>query len=133
VAKILILDEEADSCMLLKRLLERGKHSLWAFMKPADALRCATVESPDLAVVSVTSRRGANMEIIAELKQARPGLKVMVIADYVPDAGVWNLSADAFLVKPLDIDAVELKVRELLFPMSSDAPEGCAVQESSKK
>jgi len=133
VANILILDEEADSCMLLKRLLERGKHSLWAFVKSAEALRCVAAERPDLAIVSVTSRRGANMAIISELKQARPGLKVMVIADYVPDASVENLFADAFLIKPLDIDAVEMKVRELLFHTGSDAPEGCAVQESSKQ
>jgi DNA-binding NtrC family response regulator len=124
VATILILDEEADSCMLLKRLLERNAHHVWAFVNPADALRCAVTRKLDLAVVNVTSTRGVDLSVPASMKRANPGLKVMVIADYVPEEGIQAMSADGFLVKPVDIDEVERKVRELLQNRSPDLGSG---------
>jgi DNA-binding NtrC family response regulator len=120
VATILILDEEADSCMLLKRLLERNAHQVWAFVNVTDALECAATKSLDLALVNLASRHDTGLAVPAALKRANPGLKVMVIADYVPEEGTQVISADGFLVKPVDIDAVEKQVRELLQNRSPD-------------
>lgn len=120
VATILILDEEADSCMLLKRLLERNAHQVWAFVNANDALECAATNSLDLALVNLASRHDTGLAVPAALKKANPGLKVMVIADYVAEEGSQSMSADGFLVRPVDIDEVERKVRELLQNRSSD-------------
>lgn len=122
MATILILDEETDSCMLLKRLLERNAHLVWASRTPADALECAASRALDMVLVSVTSRRGLDGAIVERLKSIHPGVKVMVIADHVPKEAVQALSVDDFLMKPVDIDAVERKVRELL---QSGAHNGC--------
>ena len=110
--------------MLLKRLLERNAHHVWAFVNPTDALRCAVTRKLDLAVVNVTSTRGVDLSVPASMKRANPGLKVMVIADYVPEEGIQAMSADGFLVKPVDIDEVERKVRELLQNRSPDLGSG---------
>ena len=137
MASILILDEEADSCMLLKRLLERSIHRLWAFVKPADALECAATRKPDLALVNVTSRHGVDLEVLTELRKVNPGLKVIVLGNYVPEESLRAMLADAYLIKPVDIDAVERKVRELLpnlaHEMGSDHDESCIVTESTTK
>ena len=85
MATILILDEEADSCMLLKRLLERNAHQVWAFVNANDALECAATKSLDLALVNLASRHDTGLAVPAALKRANPGLKVMVIADYVAE------------------------------------------------
>jgi DNA-binding NtrC family response regulator len=114
VATILILDEEADSCMLLKRLLDRNANRLFAFVDAGEALECAATNSLDLAIVNVSSRHGPRMDVLAALKSVNPDVKVMVIADYVPPETGDAMSADCFLIKPMDIDAVEGKVRELL-------------------
>ena len=120
MATILILDEEADSCMLLKRLLERNAHQVWAFVNANDALECAATKKLDLALVNLASRHDTGLAVPAALKRANPGLKVMVIADYVAEEGTQAMSADGFLVKPVDIDEVERKVRELLQNRSPD-------------
>jgi response regulator RpfG family c-di-GMP phosphodiesterase len=137
VATILILDEETDSCMLLKRLLERNAHQVWAFVNANDALECAAVKSLDLALVNLASRHDTGLAVPAALKRANPGLKVMVIADSVHEEGTQAVSADGFLVKPVDIDSVERKVRELLQKQSpdlgSDAVENCNVTGSYSK
>jgi DNA-binding NtrC family response regulator len=114
VANILILDEETDSCMLLKRLLERNAHNVWASRTPADALECAATRNLDMVLVSVTSRRGLDAAVLERLKSIHPALKVMVIADHLPKDALEGMSVDDYLVKPVDIDAVEGKVRELL-------------------
>jgi DNA-binding NtrC family response regulator len=114
VATILILDEETDSCMLLKRLLERNAHNVWAARTPADALECAATRNLDMVLVSVTSRRGLDAGVLEELKSIHPALRVMVIGDHLPKDALEGMSVDDYLVKPVDIDAVERKVRELL-------------------
>lgn len=124
MATILILDEEADSCMLLKRLLERNAHQVWAFVTANDALECAATKSVDLALVSLASRHDTGSAVPAALKRANSRLKIMVIADYVPEEGSQSMSADGFLVKPVDIDEVERKVRELLQHPSPDLGSG---------
>lgn len=137
MATILILDEEADSCMLLKRLLERNAHQVWAFVTANDALECAATKSVDLALVSLASRHNTGLAVPAALKRANSGLKIMVIADYVPEEGSQSMSADGFLVKPVDIDEVERKVRELLQHPSPDLGSGnmanCNISRSFNK
>jgi DNA-binding NtrC family response regulator len=120
VANILILDEEDDSRKLLKRLLERNGHHAWAFVEPSEALECVTNTNLDLALMNITSRRGAALAILDELKRANPDLKVMVIADFGPEVTAEAISADSFLIKPVDLDAVEKQVRELLKHRSHD-------------
>ncbi len=114
VANILILDEEDDSRKLLERLLERNGHHAWAFVKPAEALECVANRKLDLVLMNVTTRSGAVLAILNELKRVNPDLKVMVIADYLPQEADEGEPADCLLVKPMDIDVVERKVRELL-------------------
>jgi len=110
--------------MLLKRLLERNAHQVWAFVTANDALECAATKNLDLALVNLASRQGTGLAIPAALKRANPDVKIMVIADYVPEEGSQSMSADGFLVKPVDIDEVERKVRELLQHPSPDLGSG---------
>ncbi len=114
MANILILDEETDSLKLLKRLLERNAHQVWAFARPAEALEWVAKSRLDLALVNVTSRRNSALAVLSELKRLNPRIKTMVIGDCMPEEMAEAVSADDFLVKPVDIDAVEKKVRELL-------------------
>jgi DNA-binding NtrC family response regulator len=124
VATILVLDEESDSCLLLKRLLERNAHEVWAFVNANDALECAATKSLDLALVNLASRHETGLAVPAALKSVNPYVKVMVIADYLPEETAEGGPADCLLVKPMDIDAVEKKVRELLQHPTPDLGSG---------
>lgn len=120
MATILILDEEADSCMLLKRLLERSADHVIVFVDTDEALQFAASNAVDMAIVNVASRHCHSLAVPAELKSVSSGIKVMVISNYLlPEPGDAT-AADCFLLKPMDIDAVEKKVRELLKARSSD-------------
>ena len=81
-------------------------------------------KSVDLAIVNLASRHDPGSAVPAALKSVNSRVKVMVIADYVPAEGSQSMSADCFLVKPVDIDEVERKVRELLQHPTPDLGSG---------
>jgi DNA-binding NtrC family response regulator len=116
LAIILVLDEEADSCMLLKRVLQRMGHKVFAFGNSKEASEWAASNVPDLGIVNVRQRHSRGFPMFGRLKEVNPNLKVMVISGVFSDELSDKWFADDFLIKPLDIDAVELKVRMLLAP-----------------
>jgi DNA-binding NtrC family response regulator len=114
LATVLVLDEEADSCSLLKRILQRMGHEVFAFRNIKEALCWADSNVPDLGVVNVRERRDQGFAMFGRLKEANRNLKVMVIADVFSDELTERWFADDFVIKPLDIDQVESKVSKLL-------------------
>ena len=114
MATVLVLDEEADSCSLLKRILQRMGHEVFAFRNIKEALCWADSNVPDLGVVNVRERRDQGFAMFGRLKEANRNLKVMVIADVFSDELTERWFADDFVIKPLDIDQVESKVSKLL-------------------
>jgi ActR/RegA family two-component response regulator len=85
-----------------------------AFTNSGEALECAARTNVELALVTLPSGRDTSLVVAAALKSADPDVKVMVIGDYVPEGKVETLSADDFLVKPVEISTVERRIRELL-------------------
>lgn len=114
LAIILVLDEEADSCMLLKRVLQRMGHKVFAFRNSKEASEWAASNMPDLGIANVRQRHSRGFPIFGRLKEVNRELKVMVITDAFSEELSDRWFADDFLIKPLDIDAVEIKVRRLL-------------------
>jgi DNA-binding NtrC family response regulator len=114
LATILVLDEEADSCTLLRRVLQRMGHKVFAFRNSEEASQWAASNVPDLGIVNVRGRYNRVFPALGRLKQVNRHLKVMVITDVFSDELSAKLFADDFVIKPLDIDQVETKVRKLL-------------------
>jgi DNA-binding NtrC family response regulator len=116
LATILVLDEEADSCTLLKRVLQRMGHKVFAFRNSKEASEWVASHVPDLGIINVRQRHNEGFLIFGRLKEVNHEMKVMVITDAFPDKLPDKWFADEFLIKPLDIDQVEKKVRRLLVP-----------------
>ena len=116
LATILVLDEDADSCTLLKRVLQRMGHKVFAFRNSKEASEWAASHVPDLGIINVRQRYNQGFPLFGRLKEVNRDLKVMVITDAFPDKLSEKWFADEFLIKPLDIDQVEKKVGKLLVP-----------------
>jgi two-component system, OmpR family, alkaline phosphatase synthesis response regulator PhoP len=121
VATILVLDAEADSCLLFKRFLEREGHKVLACEERGQALKLASSTHLDLAIVNVDSGRKNRAEVAHLLKAHISGLRVLVIMDFVPEERERMASSDDFLLKPVELDAMEAKVRDLLDPSEETA------------
>lgn len=109
LATVLVFDEQIDSRLLLKRLLERSGHSVLSCSDPGTARKLTASCEVELVVVNLNPN---HKELIADFKRTF-GSKLLVIANYETGMAV-PLLGDDFLVKPVDLDAIESKVRELL-------------------
>jgi response regulator RpfG family c-di-GMP phosphodiesterase len=122
VAHILVVDGERDSLLMLQRLLERVGHRVMACSRGTDALGLVGGQDLDLAVVCETAGHRDTVGLAHRLKQTNPRLTVMSITDTIagrtPDAG----RVDDFLLRPIDLDMIEGKVRELLSLRNTGEP-----------
>jgi DNA-binding NtrC family response regulator len=115
MALLLIIDEERDSCVLMKRVLIRDGYSVATFTRSGDALKWLEDHSPDLSIVSAGKHGETAKELLGLLKEA--GVEG---TDIVLSAGAGALAEvrKAFsgvvrdvLVKPVDLENLEALVR----------------------
>ncbi len=114
--RILILDDEKDACMLMERIL-RPSYEVVSFTEAKDALDYARAHEVDLAVLDLKLKETTGIQVLEELRKDRPDLKALILTGYptVQTAHeAITLGAFDYLTKPLDIDQLEAKIKEVL-------------------
>jgi DNA-binding response OmpR family regulator len=114
VATILVLDAVADSRMLLKRVLEREGHKVIDSGDRRHALELAAATDLDLAIVNVDAGRRNTSPVGQLLRDANKGLRILVITDFLHEECKEILSEMEVLLRPVELDTIETRVRELL-------------------
>jgi DNA-binding response OmpR family regulator len=114
LAIILVVDEEQDSATLLKRVLERDGHRVFTCSDYHDALDRASSLTPDLVVLGIRSSRHEGLRLAAPLKQSMRGVKVLAVTCCTSVETGEHAVADDYLLRPVELDTIEQKVRELL-------------------
>ena len=116
MAKSIVLHEESDCRELIKRVLLENGHEVVAFDEEDVALAWTRSNPVDLAIVSLGSSVSKN-EVCQQLKQVNTNLKILVLArlaakDFAKKA--LEQGADDYLLKPVDIEVLERKVKSLI-------------------
>ncbi|MCA1961632.1 MAG: response regulator [Desulfomonile sp.] len=124
MAHVLVVDEDTDSRFLLKRLLELGGHSVVSVSDHDQAIEAAKLGDPDLAIIHLKAGSLWSRRLPALLKAGNERLKIMTIADYVPDQITDIALGDDFLAKPVDLETIESRVRALLGCPSTERSRG---------
>lgn len=114
VANILVLDNETDSRTLLKRFLELSGYRVTACSEFAQVPAEGGIEPFDLAIVNITTGRSNLPRSMGTLREGNKKLKVITIMDHKAEKPSDGFLGDDFLFKPVELDAIELKVKELL-------------------
>lgn len=99
--------------MLIKRVLEREGHSVLSSADRDDGLRLAADLDLDLVILNTKPHCKNIAKFVSDMRRINPRLRMMTITNYVSDVveqGVW----DDFMLKPVDIEVLENKVRALL-------------------
>jgi DNA-binding response OmpR family regulator len=115
VAKSLVLHEESDCRELIKRVLLENGHEVVAFDEPEEALAWTRSNPVDLAIVSLESSVSQN-DVWQQLKHFNKNLKILILTRFAAkDSAKRALEegADDYLLKPIDIEALETKVKSL--------------------
>lgn len=117
MANIIVLDDISDAGMLVKRILERKGHTVSAFTEEEDAVKFATNNSVDLAILDIKLKKMTGVEVLEELKKVRPEIKAIMLTGYPTletARDSLRLGAQEYCVKPINKDELETKVAEVV-------------------
>ena len=109
---ILLVDDEAEIRMVVRKMLESRGYVVLDAGDPHEALRLATGQQVDLLVTDVVMPRMRGTELARRLQALVPSVKVLLISAYeVADVAT---SGYPFLAKPFTPDVLDEKVRQVL-------------------
>ena len=117
MAKILVLDDVLDAVALVKRILQKKDHEVFAFTEEDDALDYARANEMDLAILDIKLKKMSGVEVLAELKKITPSIRAIMLTGYptVETAREsLKLGATEYCVKPIDKEELEEKVENVL-------------------
>jgi len=121
VARVLIVEDHADTLELIRTMLAHAGHDVSVAIDGEDGLRRYRADRPDVVVVDLFMPRMDGLELIASLRaEVGPAAKIIAISagwsvrgpDLLKEATARG--ADRVLRKPLDFDALTATVKDLL-------------------
>jgi DNA-binding NtrC family response regulator len=117
VAHILVLDDELDAVVLIKRLFEQKGHRVFGFTEEEQAIAHARANRVDLAIIDIRLKKILGVEVLEELKKIAPQIRAVMLTGYPTLESAqkaFELGVSEYLVKPIDIDELEEKVENIL-------------------
>lgn len=103
--KILVVDDNVDSIMILRSILESQGHCVRTAQSGADALELLAHELPDLVLLDVMMPQMSGIEVLERIKTTHATSKVPVImvTAKIQDEDVmtgYQHGADYYITKP---------------------------------
>ncbi len=120
MAKILVVDDDADMCLLTKLNLEGDGHQVETAATGAGALESALALEPDLIVLDVMMPDLDGFAVLRKLKERSgalvgvPVLMLTALGDPLERARGGIEGAVQYLTKPVDLDHLRTVVTETL-------------------
>lgn len=116
--KILIVDDEEElASTMAERLGLRGFTARYA-LSGEEALRLSAEENFDVAVLDIKMPKLGGIQLKQRLQELRPGMRFLFLTGHGSDrdflAGVTEVGEPYYLVKPLDIEELIAKIRDVL-------------------
>ncbi len=115
--KILIIDDEEDMLESCCRILGRNKYHCMTSDDPAEALRIASAERPNLVITDLKMPKKDGMEVLKELKEIDPSIIVIVFTAYASvTSAVEAIKEGAFdfISKPFSADQLIVTIERAL-------------------
>lgn len=107
--KALIVDDEADTCFLLKNILQQKNFKADFVHSLATAKTYLSTTGPDLIFLDNHLKDGHGIEFIPYLKEHYPGLKIIIITAFDTSGDKQNAYAKGahyFIGKPFNRDII---------------------------
>ena len=117
VKRILIVDDEQSMRELLAILLKKEGFDVRAGGQPSGGRRRSGQEPVDLVLTDVRLPDGDGLEILRHVKAASPATAVVVMTAYGTTetaVAARKLGAEAYVLKPFDVDELRIVVRDAL-------------------
>ncbi len=123
MARIIILDDVKDACMLVGKILTKQGHDTTAFTDEEDVVDFVKDNPVDLAILDIKLKKMSGIEVLAILKQIQPTIQVIMLTGYpsietARDA--LSKGASDYCVKPIDRDELIEKVSQVLIKVKKN-------------
>lgn len=123
MARIIVLDDEPDATVLMKRVLMRKGHEVFIFTEEEEAIAFARSHPVDLAILDIKLKKMSGVEVLGELKKTHPSMHVLMLTGYPTletARQAVKLGADQYCVKPIEIDELVQRIASIF----GQSPEG---------
>ncbi len=121
--RILVVDDLADNFLLLQTFLEGEGYQVEVADSGHAALDRITTNPPDLVLLDVMMPGMNGFEVTRQIRQnaALPYIPILLITGYIEPvpADGFEVGADGFLRKPIDVEDLLHRVRTILQPKQS--------------
>jgi DNA-binding response OmpR family regulator len=127
---ILVVEDDANLCRLVVRMLHSGGFAAFAAGKAADGLALVRQRQGafDLAIIDMVMPGMSGLDLATDLDREYPSLKILYISGYIDSLAADALSRrtpDRVLLKPFS-DRVLLERVRLLLDTAPRREPGCA-------
>ena len=115
--KILVIDDESDICMLLKRFLTKSNFLVETALSGRKGLQLVDEFKPDLVLTDFRLGDYSGTDLLVTIKAKYPQIPVLVITGYsdIKDAvNVIKLGAFDYITKPLFPDEILVTIKNAL-------------------
>jgi two-component system, NtrC family, response regulator PilR len=115
--RILIVDDELSMREMLAILLKKEGHDVRTAGSRAEAAQTLGAGAVDLVLTDVKLPDGDGLEILRHVKAAAPATPVVVMTAYGTSemaVAARKLGAEAYILKPFDVDELRIVVRDAL-------------------
>nr|WP_295931024.1 sigma-54 dependent transcriptional regulator [uncultured Dyadobacter sp.] len=115
--KIVVVDDEADICFLLKRFLSKNDFIVETAQNGKDGLALIESISPDLVMTDFRLGDITGTELLTTIKAKRPNVPVLIITGYSDikvAVNVMKLGAYDYITKPLFPDEILVTVKKAI-------------------
>ncbi|RJP29193.1 MAG: response regulator [Candidatus Omnitrophota bacterium] len=114
--KILVVDDEKEINETLSEVLTNRGHQMFSAFDGDEAIKIIKENNIDLVLLDMRMPKVDGIEVIKAIKQHSPKTRIMVITGYADTflQRAKELGVDGFFVKPVRLDAIIKRMRELL-------------------
>lgn len=115
--KIMVIDDEASMGSILKQMLEKEGYTAMAFTSGPEAIENFKQDHYDLVISDVAMPSMTGVEILSQIKEARPKTPVVFVTaqnmDEILNEAI-QLGLDGYIEKPFNVESVFEVVKEKL-------------------
>lgn len=117
MSKILVIDDDVDMCLLLKRFLTKNGYEVALAHNGKKALEELETSQPDLVLCDFRLEDIDGKELLVKVKEKYPGTPVIIVTGYSDikvAVDVMKLGAYDYVTKPLFPDEILLSIKTAL-------------------
>src|SRR5215831_7480975 len=117
MTKALVIDDDRDMCLLLKKFLERNNYEVVDFTSGKKALAWYEENVPDIVLCDLRLDDISGLEVLQKMKASNPALPFLIITGYsdVKTAvEIMRHGAYDYITKPLFPDEILITIKQAL-------------------